>query len=33
VRLAGASGRVLDVGFEALMRNPKTQAWELKPRG
>jgi cell fate regulator YaaT (PSP1 superfamily) len=33
VRLAGASGRVLDVGFEALGRNPKTQAWELKPRG
>jgi cell fate regulator YaaT (PSP1 superfamily) len=33
VRLAGASGRVLDVGFEALLRNPKTQAWELKPRG
>lgn len=32
VRLAGASGRVLDVGFEALQRNPKTQAWELKPR-
>jgi cell fate regulator YaaT (PSP1 superfamily) len=32
-RLAGASGRVLDVGFEALLRNPKTQAWELKPRG
>ncbi len=33
VRLAGASGRVLDVGFEALARNPRTQAWELKPRG
>jgi cell fate regulator YaaT (PSP1 superfamily) len=33
VRLAGASGRVLDVGFEALARNPKTQSWELKPRG
>jgi cell fate regulator YaaT (PSP1 superfamily) len=33
VRLSGASGRVLDVGFEALLRNPKTQAWELKPRG
>jgi cell fate regulator YaaT (PSP1 superfamily) len=33
VRLAGTSGRVLDVGFEALLRNPKTQAWELKPRG
>jgi cell fate regulator YaaT (PSP1 superfamily) len=33
VRLVGASGRVLDVGFEALARNPKTQSWELKPRG
>ncbi len=33
VRLAGATtGRVLDVGFEALVRNPKTQTWELKPR-
>jgi cell fate regulator YaaT (PSP1 superfamily) len=33
VRLAGVSGRVLDVGFEALRRNPKTQSWELTPRG
>lgn len=33
VRLAGVSGRILDVGFEALQRNPKTQGWELKPRG
>lgn len=33
VRLAGASGRVLDVGFEAVQRNPRTQGWELKPRG
>jgi cell fate regulator YaaT (PSP1 superfamily) len=33
VRLAGASGRVLDVGFEALQRNPKNQSWELRPRG
>jgi len=33
VRLAGTSGRVLDVGFEALVRNPKTQGWQLKPRG
>jgi cell fate regulator YaaT (PSP1 superfamily) len=34
VRLSGATtGRVLDVGFEALVRNQKTQSWELKPRG
>jgi cell fate regulator YaaT (PSP1 superfamily) len=32
VRFQSESGRVLDVGFESLTRNPKTQAWELRVR-
>jgi cell fate regulator YaaT (PSP1 superfamily) len=32
LRFQSESGRVLDVGFEALARNPKTQSWELKIR-
>jgi len=32
LRFQGESGRILDVGFDALFRNPKTQAWELRVR-
>ena len=32
VRFQSESGRVLDVGFDSLSRNPKTQSWELKTR-
>jgi len=32
VRFQGDSGRILDVGFDALSRNQKTQAWELRVR-
>lgn len=32
VRFQSESGRVLDVGFESLTRNPNTQAWELRVR-
>jgi cell fate regulator YaaT (PSP1 superfamily) len=32
VRFQSESGRVLDVGFDSMSRNPKTQLWELKPR-
>jgi cell fate regulator YaaT (PSP1 superfamily) len=32
LRFQSESGRVLDVGFEALSRNAKTQSWELKIR-
>ena len=32
VRFQSESGRVLDVGFESMSRNPKTQLWELKGR-
>jgi cell fate regulator YaaT (PSP1 superfamily) len=32
VRFQSGSGRVIDVGFESLSRNPKTQAWELRVR-
>jgi cell fate regulator YaaT (PSP1 superfamily) len=32
VRFQSGSGRILDVGFESLSRNAKTQAWELKVR-
>jgi cell fate regulator YaaT (PSP1 superfamily) len=31
-RLQSESGRILDVGQEALERNAETKAWELKPR-
>jgi len=33
LRFQGESGRVFDVGFEALSRDPKTQTWELRIRG
>ncbi len=33
VRFQGESGRVLDVGFDALSRDPRTQAWEIHIRG
>jgi len=33
VRFQGESGRVLDVGFESLARNPRTQTWEIHIRG
>jgi cell fate regulator YaaT (PSP1 superfamily) len=33
VRFQAETGRVLDVGFESLTRNPQTQAWELSIRG
>ncbi len=33
VRFQGESGRVLDVGFDALSRDPHTQAWEIHVRG
>jgi cell fate regulator YaaT (PSP1 superfamily) len=32
LRFQGESGRVLDVGFDSLARNPQTQAWELHVR-
>jgi cell fate regulator YaaT (PSP1 superfamily) len=32
VRFQGESGRVLDVGFDALSRDPRTQAWEIHIR-
>jgi cell fate regulator YaaT (PSP1 superfamily) len=32
VRFQSESGRVLDLGFDSLLRNPATQAWEIKPR-
>ncbi|MGO9410623.1 MAG: stage 0 sporulation family protein [Spirochaetia bacterium] len=32
LRFQGESGRVLDVGFDSLSRNPQTQAWELHIR-
>ncbi len=32
LRFQGESGRVLDVGFDSLSRNPQTQAWELHVR-
>jgi len=32
VRFQSESGRVIDVGFESLSRDPRTQAWELKLR-
>ncbi|HVP17583.1 MAG TPA: stage 0 sporulation family protein [Spirochaetia bacterium] len=32
LRLQGQSGRVLDVGFDALSRNQQTQGWELHVR-
>jgi cell fate regulator YaaT (PSP1 superfamily) len=32
VRFQSESGRVLDVGFDSMSRNPKTQMWELKVR-
>jgi cell fate regulator YaaT (PSP1 superfamily) len=32
VRIQSESGRVLDVGFDSLSRNPSTQAWELKAK-
>ena len=33
VRIQSESGRVLDVGFDSLSRNPATQSWELKAQG
>jgi cell fate regulator YaaT (PSP1 superfamily) len=32
LRFQGESGRILDVGFDSLSRNPQTQAWELHVR-
>ncbi len=32
VRFQSESGRVIDVGFDSLLRNPSTQAWEMRPR-
>ena len=32
VRIQSESGRVLDVGFDSLSRNPATQSWELKAK-
>ena len=32
VRFQSESGRVIDVGFESLSRDPRTNAWELKVR-
>jgi cell fate regulator YaaT (PSP1 superfamily) len=32
VRIQSESGRVLDMGFESLARNPDTQAWEIRAR-
>jgi cell fate regulator YaaT (PSP1 superfamily) len=32
VRFQSMSGRVIDVGFESLTRNPKTQSWEMHVR-
>ncbi len=32
LRLQGESGRIMDVGFDALARNPQTQGWELRVR-
>jgi cell fate regulator YaaT (PSP1 superfamily) len=33
VRFQSESGRILDLGFESLSRNPSTNAWEIKARG
>jgi cell fate regulator YaaT (PSP1 superfamily) len=33
IRFQGESGRIFDVGFDALVRDPKTQTWELRIRG
>jgi cell fate regulator YaaT (PSP1 superfamily) len=32
VRFQSMGGRVIDVGFDSLSRNPQTQAWELRVR-
>jgi cell fate regulator YaaT (PSP1 superfamily) len=32
VRIQSESGRVLDMGFDSLTRNPATQSWELKAK-
>ena len=32
VRFLSETGRIIDVGFESLLRNPQTQAWELRIR-
>jgi cell fate regulator YaaT (PSP1 superfamily) len=32
VRFQSESGRVLDMGFDSMSRNPETQVWELKSR-
>ena len=32
VRFQSESGRVLDMGFDSLSRNPATQAWEIRSR-
>ncbi len=32
VRIQSESGRVLDMGFDSLARNPATQSWELKAK-
>ena len=32
VRIQSESGRVLDMAFESLARNPETQAWEIRAR-
>ena len=32
VRFQSESGRVIDVGFDSLSRNPATQAWEMRVR-
>ena len=33
VRIQSESGRVLDMGFDSLSRNPATQAWEMQGAG
>ncbi len=33
VRFEAEGGRVLDVGFDALTKNPRTQSWEVRVRG
>ena len=32
IRIQSESGRVLDMGFDSLSRNPATQSWELKAK-
>jgi cell fate regulator YaaT (PSP1 superfamily) len=32
VRFQGESGRILDLGFDSLARNPQTNAWEIRIR-